>query len=159
VTKDSKHDETVVQGAPMVSSVIYGGRLPNGQFPKGVSGNLNGRPKKSERAWTHRQRQFDTVKEANRLVRVVENGKVEHISTEQALIRQLLRKGINGDMKAAQMALSRIDRAQSAREWRDREIFRDLEFLEQNHEESCAIGGKAKGEALLAAARKKTQKI
>lgn len=159
MSDDSKPDNPNAQGAPPATAVTYAGRLPNGQFPKGRSGNLNGRPKKPERAWSHRQREFDTVKEANRLIRVIENGKVEYISTEQALMRQLLRKGINGDTKAAKMALDRIDRAQSSREWRNREVFKDLEFLEANHEESCAIGGKAKGEALRAAARKKSQKI
>jgi hypothetical protein len=157
VSDDPKPDETITQGAAETSPVTYAGRRPNGQFQKGTSGNLNGRPKKQERAWSQRQREFDTVKEANRLIRVIENGKVEYISTEQALMRQLLRKGINGDMKAAKMALDRVDRSQSSRESRDREVFKDLEFLEKNHEQSCAIGGRAKGEALLATARKKTQ--
>lgn len=159
MSDDSKTKKPIVQAAPEASPVTYAGRLPNGQFPKGRSGNLNGRPKKAERAWSHRQREFDTVKEANRLIRVIENGKVEHITTEQALIRQLLRKGIKGDMKAAEMALNRIDRAQSSREWRLREIFKHLEYLESNHEESCAIGGKAVGDEILAAARKKSRKL
>ena len=146
------------KGAPAASPMMPAARLPNGRFPKGTSGNLNGRPKKAEPAWAHRQREFDTVKEANRLVRITENGKAEYITTEQALIRQLLRKGINGDMKAAKMALERIDRAQSSREWRDRQTFKELEYVEQNYEEICAIGGKARGAAMLRNARKKTRK-
>lgn len=159
MSDDSKPDKANVQGAPPATAVTYAGRLPNGQFPKGHSGNLNGRPKKTERAWSHRQREFDTVKEANKLIRVVENGKVEYISTEQALIRQLLRKGINGDMKAARMALERIDRAQSSRESRHRQVYNQLDSSERLYEESRAIGGKAAADAILAAARKKTQKI
>lgn len=150
--------KSLPQTAPEAPDPESTARLPNGQFNKGFSGNLRGRPKKFARAWSHRQANLDTVSEANRMLRVIENGKVEYITTQQALIRQLLRMGIKGDIKAGKMVLDRIDRAQSSREYKDADIFRELERMERLYDEMVEIGGEAKANEIISEYRKKTQK-
>jgi hypothetical protein len=130
----------------------------NGRFRKGHSGNTNGRPKKLDMPWSHRQGDFGAVAEGNRLIKVVENGKVEFIPARQLLIRQTVVKGIKGDLKSAKAALEIIDRAQSSREWRERELYKEIERLEELYDEMVGIGGEPRAKEIMSEFYNKTRK-
>jgi hypothetical protein len=106
-------------------------RKPNGQYNKTFTGNSKGRPKKPERAWSHHQFTMDVLSEANKEVQVTADGKSENVSMHNLLIRALIHKGVKGDTKAAKMALEAIHRAQSGRELKEWQFFKDLEKVER----------------------------
>src|SRR5256885_14256623 len=72
------------------------------QFKPGHSGNPNGRPKKvatlPDILW----------KELRTRIAFVSNGKRRSISLLQAIIKQNLKKAVNGDLKAAAMIFNQL---------------------------------------------------
>jgi hypothetical protein len=81
------------------------------RFQPGVSGNPRGRPKAAKNLST-------LVHEAlNELVVVTENGRRRKLSKRQAVIKQLVNRSAQGDLKAMQMLFSTmhdIERASDA---------------------------------------------
>lgn len=78
------------------------------QFPPGVSGNKNGRPKGS--------RNFDTTlrKELQEKIPVTENGKRKKVTKREAIAKQLINRAASGDPRAISIILN------AAREFEDR---------------------------------------
>jgi flagellar hook-basal body complex protein FliE len=81
------------------------------RFKPGVSGNPSGRPKRAKNLTT-------LVHEAlNEPVIVAENGRRRKLSKRQAIIKQLINRSAQGDLKATQMLLGvmqEIERRQEA---------------------------------------------
>lgn len=74
--------------------VGYGKPPKNSQFKKGQSGNAKGRPKESKNTYT-------LLDEAlSKKMTVIENGEQIQISKRQAIILQLVNKGVKGEIKA-----------------------------------------------------------
>jgi hypothetical protein len=132
-------DELPPQGAPKASPPADTGRLKNGRFKKGFTGNANGRPKKSERAWSHRQLATDIVLEANAEVPVTKDGKVEFIPMHRLIMRRLFIQAAKGDLQAQKMALEYISRAQSYREAKDWKLHQELEQIEMMFEKDSEM--------------------
>ena len=126
-TEDTTPDVQAAPGAPPEGE----GRLKNGRFGKGYCGNRKGRPKNKERAWSFQQLDMDILAEANKLVSISVDGKIERISMYALMLRQLMIKGGKGNTKAAAIALQRLDRAQSAREMKHHHLYRALEAVER----------------------------
>jgi flagellar hook-basal body complex protein FliE len=84
---------------------------PDTRFKPGVSGNPSGRPKGAKNLTT-------LVHEAlNEPVIVAENGRRRKVSKRQAIIKQLINRSAQGDLKAIQMLLDvmqEIERRQEA---------------------------------------------
>lgn len=74
------------------------------QFKKGKSGNPKGRPKGS--------RNFANVlsEELNQKIEVRENGVMRKISKQDALLKAIFAKALNGDLKAAQTIVAMNER-------------------------------------------------
>jgi hypothetical protein len=144
--QDNSEDKDIplAQAAPEASHTQANGRLKNGRFKKGFTGNAKGRPVKRERAWSSRQLDLDMLKEANRLVEIQVNGKTELITMSQLLNRQLLARAAKGDMKAFKLAFEKLDEAQSGHEYRNRVTFAYLEECELEAE--CPPMGLSKEE-------------
>jgi hypothetical protein len=79
-------------------------RLPNGQFPKGVSGNKNGRTKKVPRAYTRREFIKDFIAEMEREFDV--NG--EKLSANRVLFRSMINAAVKGNAQALKLLLELI---------------------------------------------------
>jgi len=76
-------------------------KMPEGKkFPKGVSGNPNGRPK-------GRISFIPAIKQA--LAECVDDNKGDPIQMRDALVKTLLNKALGGDMKALEYVIDRID--------------------------------------------------
>ena len=134
MTQDQTDDEhkagTPPQMAPKAFAKPEIGRLKNGRFKKGFTGNAKGRPRKPERAWSRRRLDLDILREANMLVPIKVNGKTEFITKHQLLHRQLVARAINGDMKAYKLVLDQHSEAQSSHERRNMATFAYLEQCE-----------------------------
>jgi Family of unknown function (DUF5681) len=79
--------------------VGYGKPPRHTRFKPGVSGNPRGRPKEAKNLST-------LVHEAlNEPVVVAENGRRRKVSKRQAIIKQLVNRSAQGDLKAMQMLL------------------------------------------------------
>jgi flagellar hook-basal body complex protein FliE len=91
--------------------VGYGKPPIDTRFKPGVSGNPSGRPKGTKNLTT-------LVHEAlNEAVIVAENGRRRKVSKRQAIIKQLINRSAQGDLKAIQMLLDvmqQIERRQEA---------------------------------------------
>jgi flagellar hook-basal body complex protein FliE len=91
--------------------VGYGKPPIDTRFKPGVSGNPSGRPKGTKNLTT-------LVHEAlNEPVIVAENGRRRKVSKRQAIIKQLINRSAQGDLKAIQMLLDvmqQIERRQEA---------------------------------------------
>jgi flagellar hook-basal body complex protein FliE len=89
----------------------YGKPPLDTRFKAGVSGNPSGRPKGAKNLTT-------LVHEAlNEPVIVAENGRRRKVSKRQAIIKQLINRSAQGDLKATQMLLGvmqEIERRQEA---------------------------------------------
>lgn len=80
--------------------VGYGKPPRHTRFKPGVSGNPRGRPKEAKNLST-------LVHDAlNEPVIVTENGRRRKVSKRQAIIKQLVNRSAQGDLKAMQMLLS-----------------------------------------------------
>jgi hypothetical protein len=75
--------------------VGFGKPPRHSQFHKGVSGNPQGRPKGTLNKKTILSR---TLREK---VVITENGKRKRITKREALYKQIVNKGVSGDLKAA----------------------------------------------------------
>ena len=118
--------------------VGYGKPPRKSQFRKGRSGNPHGRPK------GRRNLKTDLQDELRQRIRIREDGRTQKISKQQALVKTLIAKGLNGDVRALDRALNLIDRYMSTDAARslnpdlsseDREIienFRNLLLQSQN---------------------------
>jgi hypothetical protein len=156
----SDGDKENVSTAPSAPADVGYKRPPvEHRFKKGVSGNPKGRPKKSERSWSHRQRDQDTLLEANTLVSVRKNGKTELVPMERLIKRQLFTKAANGDLKAIKMAIPEIHRSQSSHQNRNSRLFRELDQIEDQFEEACEIFDETSAKENRNEWRKKTTKI
>ncbi|MGA8155289.1 MAG: DUF5681 domain-containing protein [Rhodoplanes sp.] len=97
-SKGSQHGYTIGFGKPPKAS----------QFKPGQSGNPKGRPK------GHPTIEQLLLEEAARLVKVRVGDTIIHVPKQQALIRKLFDAGLQGDLHAARLALSWLERAQAA---------------------------------------------
>jgi len=80
--------------------VGYGRPPKANQFKPGKSGNPKGRPKGSLNLVN------DLAAELSELITVREDGRTRRISKQQALIKSLLAKGIQGEVRAAAAVLA-----------------------------------------------------
>ena len=74
--------------------VGYGKPPKSGQFKRGRSGNPRGRPKGSQKLAT------DLAAELNEQITVREDGKSHRVSKQRALIKSLMAKALQGDVRA-----------------------------------------------------------
>jgi hypothetical protein len=74
--------------------VGYGKPPKSGQFKRGKSGNPKGRPKGSLKLAT------DLAAELNEQITVREDGKSRRVSKQRALIKSLMAKALQGDVRA-----------------------------------------------------------
>jgi Family of unknown function (DUF5681) len=72
----------------------YGRPPKSGQFKRGKSGNPNGRPKGSLKLAT------DLAAELNEQITVREDGRARRVSKQRALIKSLMAKALQGDVRA-----------------------------------------------------------
>lgn len=72
----------------------------SGQYPKGVSGNLKGRPPKKREEVLPEELRLEFFEDANVLVTITENGKRKKIPARRAINRQLRQKALEGDIRA-----------------------------------------------------------
>jgi hypothetical protein len=74
--------------------VGYGKPPKSGQFKRGKSGNPKGRPRGSLKLAT------DLAAELNEQITVREDGKARRVSKQRALIKSLMAKALQGDVRA-----------------------------------------------------------
>jgi len=74
--------------------VGYGKPPKSGQFKRGKSGNPKGRPKGSLKLAT------DLAAELNELIMVREDGRARRVSKQRALIKSLMARALQGDVRA-----------------------------------------------------------
>lgn len=82
--------------------VGYGKPPKKNQFKKGQSGNPKGRPKKS------RNRSTLMEEELNQQIKVKEGNKTITMSKSEAVVKQLINKGIKGDLRAVKIVLDHL---------------------------------------------------
>jgi hypothetical protein len=75
-------------------------RNPKGQYEKGTSGNLKGRPRKRPHPISDDQVRHDFFEAAEMLVPIVVGNKREMIPARVAIDKQLVVKAVSGDMRA-----------------------------------------------------------
>ena len=80
--------------------VGYGKPPKSGQFKRGKSGNPKGRPRGSLKLAT------DLAAELNEQITVREDGKPRRVSKQRALIKSLMAKALQGDIRANSAVLS-----------------------------------------------------
>lgn len=69
------------------------------QYRKGQSGNPKGRP-----PGRHRQLPYDTI--LGEIVTIRENGEERDITAAEAFVLQMVKRGLEGDVTAARLALA-----------------------------------------------------
>ena len=89
-------------------SVGYGKPPKANQFPPGVSGNLNGRPKGRPSL------EELLLEEIARLVKATVGDKVVYIDKERAMLRKLIDLAIMGDVAAVRLVIALRGQAQAA---------------------------------------------
>lgn len=99
-----------MQKTPKSYDVGYGRPPKHTQFKPGTSGNPKGRPNGAPPV------EDLLLREARKLVTVKIGGKVEKISKIEALVRQLFRLALEGDLQAARMVMSYLDLAMAGEE-------------------------------------------
>jgi Family of unknown function (DUF5681) len=126
--------------------VGYGKPPKNTQFQKGVSGNPKGRPKKPA--------DFHSIfmKESRSLIPINENGRRDHISKQEAVIKQLTNKAITGNIPAAriyfdlyQQALEKAELS-AAQQASDSGKYDNFKNLTDEELMRIAAGGREKAE-------------
>ena len=90
---------------PKDYSVGYGKPPKHSQFPKGRSGNPKGRPKGQLNLKT------DLAAELNRRIDIREGERRRRVTKQEALIKRLVEKGLNGDQRAMTALFNLIVRA------------------------------------------------
>ena len=89
--------------------VVYevGFRKPptSGYFPKGVSGNPNGRPRGSTNKYSRRRLNEIVLAETEREVAIYEGGRTVVISAAEAMLRALIKSSRKGDTRAAKLVM------------------------------------------------------
>ena len=80
----------------------YGKPPKSGQFKKGISGNLSGRPKKPSDSAS------ELMKELQSKVTYHENGKRKAITKSVGINRQVVNKALSGNLQAARMVFDWI---------------------------------------------------
>lgn len=81
-------------------------REPNGQFPKGVSGNRRGRPRKLERAYTPTQVRQDILGQMEEEIEIKIMGKTRRLPIILAIYWRMLLKAAEGNER---MILAVVD--------------------------------------------------
>jgi hypothetical protein len=84
-------------------------RDSNGRYPKGFSGNLNGRPSKEKRAFTERQLRVDMLMAMEEELGVPIAGKHKKIPIILVVYKQLLIKAARGDVRCMFKAIDLRD--------------------------------------------------
>ena len=80
--------------------VGYGRPPKSGQFRRGKTGNPGGRPKGSLKLAT------DLAAELNEQITVREDGRARRVSKQRALIKSLMAKALQGDVRASTAMLA-----------------------------------------------------
>lgn len=79
------------------NDVGYGKPPKKSQFKKGQSGNPKGRPKGTRNFKT------DLEAELQQQVRITEDGKLQNVSKQQAILKRTFEKALNGDIRAVEL--------------------------------------------------------
>lgn len=96
----------------ILGDVGYGKPPQHTRFTKGRSGNPSGRPPKTNRD-AHLTPTADLIlAEANRLIKIVENGEEREIPLKQAVLKAQLKSAMQGNSHAQERLLARIERAE-----------------------------------------------
>lgn len=85
-------------------------RNAKGQYPKGTSGNLRGRPRKQPHPISDDQVRRDFFEAEDMLVPVVIGNKREMIPARTAIDKQLVIKAVSGDVRAMTQYYKRKDK-------------------------------------------------
>lgn len=85
-------------------AVGYGKPPKHSRFKQGQSGNPKGRPKGARSLAAALQ------EELKQLITVTENGRARKLPKQDALVKSLVNKALQGNAKALQLILSRADR-------------------------------------------------
>ncbi len=75
--------------------VGYGKPPKTNQFPKGQSGNPEGRPKHTRNLKT------DLLEELNEEIPIRDGTRIKHVTKQRALVRTLMVKALKGDIRSA----------------------------------------------------------
>ncbi len=111
------------------------------QFKKGQSGNPNGRPKKVKNI------AHDIREELEEFVQITEGGQTKVVTKQRALIKSLLAKASQGNVRAAQTLLglkTEVDHAddtQSNDDWFTDDDLEILEHVKSRFQPSSNKGG------------------
>ena len=101
-------------------------RTRRGQFAKGHSGNLDGRPPRKEpRLESAEENQIDVLKIGATPVTITENGKRKKVTANHAIRRQLMHAAIKGDLRAILRWEQLVEKRQTAHDQARTDIYED----------------------------------
>lgn len=112
--------------------VGYGRPPKSGQFPKGKSGNPNGRPRRDLRAISDRQIRADIIGALEEDITIVHKGKTKKISRFEAILSQLISLALKGgNFKAIKLLVELYTNTVKKHELLHPDSYKTLEQLER----------------------------
>ncbi len=107
------------------------------RFKPGVSGNPKGRPRKKPADIAPQSSELSSAvrKVIDRPIKVTENGKVQTVTSLEAVLRVIERKALNGDVKAASLYLA-FAKAELAERKEHQQLFERQAAYKRRHAEA-----------------------